>query len=142
MKYFVLIGRILFSLIFLMTMMSHFSDKAVQYAASNGVPMPQVLVPLSGIIAIAGGLSVLLGYKAKAGAWLLVIFLVPVTLMMHKFWAQTDPMMMQMQMVNFMKNLALLGGAFLITYFGAGPLSMDARAAKPAKKEERRRMAA
>ena len=85
------------------------------------------LVPLSGVIATAGGLSVALGYQAKIGGWLLFLFLVPVTLMMHNFWAVTDPMMHGIQLAMFMKNVSMLGGALLITHFGAGPLSLDAR---------------
>ena len=69
----------------------------------------------------------MLGYRAKTGAWLIVLFLVPVTLMMHKFWTVHDPVMAQTQMAMFMKNVALLGAALLITQFGAGPLSLDAR---------------
>jgi len=79
------------------------------------------------VIAIAGGLSVALGYRAKLGAWLLVLFLVPVTLAMHNFWTVTDPMMRGMQMALFMKNVSMLGAALLIAYFGAGPVSLDAR---------------
>jgi putative oxidoreductase len=67
-----------------------------------------------------------LGYRARIGAWLL-IFLVPVTLMMQNFWAVKDPTMAQMQMVMFMKNLSMLGGALLISQFGSGPCSLDAR---------------
>ncbi|PYO38913.1 MAG: DoxX family protein, partial [Gemmatimonadetes bacterium] len=66
---------------------------------------------------------------AKIGAWLLVLFQVPVTLMMHNFWAVTDPMMRGIQIAMFMKNISMLGGALLIAYFGSGPLSLDARAA-------------
>jgi putative oxidoreductase len=100
------------------------------YANSQGVPMATVLVPISGILAIAGGLSILFGYKAKWGAWLLVAFLIPVTLMMHAFWKLDDPMQHQMQMVMFMKNTSMLGAAFLIAWFGAGPLSIDERTKK------------
>jgi len=129
MKYIVLIGRILFSLIFLMSgLMGHFKPETAQYAASAGVPMASVLVPLSGIIAILGALSIMLGFKAKLGAWLIILFLIPVTFMMHKFWGITDPMQMQMQMSLFMKNIALIGGALIISYFGAGPLSIDNKA--------------
>src|SRR6266508_3304433 len=84
--------------------------------AGRGVPMAGLLVPLSGVIAMAGGLSVLLGYRARIGAWLLALFLVPVTVMMHPFWAVKEPMMAQIQMVMFMKNLSMLGGALLISY--------------------------
>ena len=74
-----------------------------------------------------GGPSILLGYRAKLGAWLIVLFLIPVTLMLHKFWTVSDPMMAQIQMILFMKNVSMLGGALLITQFGAGPFSLDAR---------------
>jgi putative oxidoreductase len=127
MKYIVLIGRILFSLIFINSGLSHFESFATDYAAAQGVPMASVLVPISGLMAIIGGLSIALGYKAKLGAWLLIIFLVPVTLMMHAFWKVTDPEQQQFQIAMFMKNLSMLGGALLITWFGAGPASIDAR---------------
>ena len=127
MKYLVLLGRIFYSLIFIKSSFGHFSSSAIGYAASKGVPLSSIAVPLSGILALVGGLSILLGYKAKLGAWLIVLFLVPVTLLMHDYWAVTDTMMRQTQEVMFFKNLSMLGGAFLIAYFGAGPLSLDER---------------
>jgi putative oxidoreductase len=123
----VVLGRFFFALIFLMAGANHFNKQAIGYAASQGVPLAAIAVPLSGVLAIAGGLSVLLGYRAKLGAWLIVLFLVPVSLMMHKFWTVTDPMMAQNQMVHFMKNVSMLGGALLVSQFGAGPFSLDAR---------------
>ncbi len=125
MKYLVLVGRFFYSLIFISSLPHLFSSQSASYAAAAGVPMPSVLVPLSGVIAFLGGVSILLGYKAKAGAWLIVLFLVPVTIMMHNFWAITDPMARQMQQTNFVKNLALIGCALLISWFGAGPCSID-----------------
>jgi len=126
-----LAGRILYSLIFVMAAPNHFSAVGIGYAASNGVPMPNILVPISGVLALAGGLSILLGYKAKLGAWLLVVFLVPVTLWMHRFWgAAGDPQMVTMQMAQFSKNVALTGTALYMAFFGAGPLSLDARIAR------------
>ena len=127
MRYTVLVGRVLYSAIFLMTPLGHFSPRYIGYAAQSGVPFPALLVPLSGVIAFAGALSVTFGYHARTGAWLLVVFLVPVTLLMHNFWAVKDPMMAQMQLAMFMKNVSLLGGALLISHFGAGPMSLDAR---------------
>jgi putative oxidoreductase len=82
---------------------------------------------LSGVIAVFGGVSILLGYYARVGAWLLVVFLVPVTLMMHNFWAVADPILKQSVEIMFMKNLSMLGAALMIAYFGSGPLSLDAR---------------
>ena len=123
----VLLGRLFFALIFLMAGPNHFSGQAIAYAASQGVPMAAIAVPLSGVLAIVGGLSILLGYRVRIGAWLIALFLVAVTPTMHKFWTVTDPMMQQMQMIMFMKNVAMLGGALLITQFGSGPLSLDSR---------------
>src|SRR5947207_41092 len=123
----VVLGRFFFALIFLMAGANHFNKQSIGYAASQGVPLASIAVPLSGVVAIAGGLSILLGYRAKLGAWLIVLFLIPVTLMMHKFWTVTDPMMAQIQMILFMKNVSMLGGALLISQFGAGPFSLDAR---------------
>jgi putative oxidoreductase len=125
------IARLLFVALFLMSAPNHFKAGTIAYAAQQGVPFATILVPLSGILAIAGGLSVLLGWHARAGAWLLVAFLVPVTLAMHAFWNVPDPMMKQVQMAFFMKNLAMLGGALLVAYFGAGPVSLDERAERP-----------
>jgi len=122
----VLVGRFLFALIFLMSGFTHFSGQTIAFAASQGVPLASILVPASGVIAFLGGLSILLGYRARIGAWLIVLFLIGVT-PMHKFWGISDPMMQQMQMVMFLKNLAMIGGALLITQLGSGPWSLDAR---------------
>lgn len=130
MKYLLLTARILFSFIFIMGGVGHFSDATIGYAAAQGVPLAAILVPVSGILCLAGGLSILLGYKTRWGAWLLVLFLLPVTIMMHPFWKTADPNMAQMQQVMFIKNFALMGGALLFAYFGSGPLSLDNRAKK------------
>lgn len=81
----VVAGRFLYVLLFLMAGPMHFSKQEIGYAVSAGVPFASILVPLSGLMAFAGGLSILLGYRAKFGAWLIVFFLVPVTLTMHNF---------------------------------------------------------
>jgi putative oxidoreductase len=73
------------------------------------------------------GLSILFGYRAKFGGWLIALFLAGVTPMLHNFWAVSDPMMHRIQMVMFLKNLSMLGGALLIAQFGAGPWSLDNR---------------
>lgn len=121
-------ARVLYASIFLMAAPGHFGSESMATAAAKGVPFAPALVPLSGILALLGGLSVALGYKARFGAVLLIAFLVPVTVMMHDFWAVSDPGAARLQMVMFMKNMGLLGGAMLILYYGAGPISLDARA--------------
>jgi putative oxidoreductase len=82
-------------------------------------------VPCSGVLAIAGGLSVLFGFHARWGAACLLAFLVPVTLSMHAFWGIDDPVAFAVQRAHFMKNVSLIGSALLIVYFGAGPLAFD-----------------
>jgi len=122
--YAALLGRILYSLIFIFSMASHCRAPYIGYAASQGVPLASLAVPLSGIIAGLGGLSIALGYRAKLGAWLIVLFLVPVTLTMHRFWGLSDPQAAQLQLAMFMKNLSMLGAALLIARVGSGPLSL------------------
>jgi putative oxidoreductase len=125
MRWVVPIGRLFLAAIFLLSAPSNFSKPAIEYAGNAGVPLAQIAVPLAGVIALVGALLVLFGYRARIGAWLLVLFLVPVTLFMHRFWDVSDPAVARLQEINFMKNLAILGGALLVTYFGAGPVSLD-----------------
>jgi putative oxidoreductase len=129
-RYVTVAGRALFSAIFLFAALGHFSSATIAYARGAGVPLAGLAVPASGVLAFVGGLSILLGYHARIGAWMIVLFLVPVTLMMHAFWSVSDPMMARMQQVMFMKNVAMLGGALLITQLGSGPLSLDSYLAK------------
>jgi len=129
MKYVVLLGRALYAAIFIIAGPGHFSAATISYAAHQGVPMASIAVPLSGLMALVGGLSILVGYSARYGAWLIVIFLVPVTLIMHRFWGVPNPAMAQVQQIMFMKNLSMLGAALLIVHFGSGPFSIDSRKA-------------
>lgn len=119
MAFLALLGRILFSAIFLMSGMGHLtqSESMGQYAGSKGVPAPRMMVILTGIIIILGGLSILLGAYVNIGAWLLVVFLLPAAFMMHDFWNIDDPQESQNQQIHFMKNLSMAGGALLIWYF-------------------------
>jgi putative oxidoreductase len=125
MRYLVLAGRILFSLIFITAAPRHFSTEGILHAAQLGVPFARLLVPISGVMALTGGLSVACGYKARWGAWTLVAFLLPVTLMMHAFWRLQDPVQVHIQQAMFAKNLSMLGAVLLVAYFGSGPLSAD-----------------
>lgn len=123
----VLLGRVLYSLIFIGSSVGHFQAETISYAASQGVPSAGVLVPLSGAIAFLGGLCIALGWKTRMGGLLLALFLIPVTFTMHDYWNFADPQQAMNQYQHFMKNLSMLGGAFMIAYFGGGPLSLDAR---------------
>jgi putative oxidoreductase len=126
-RYLVPIGRVLFALIFITAAPRHFSEDGARHAAELGLPGAGLLVPLSGVMALLGGISVALGYKARWGAWLLVAFLVPVTLVMHAFWRLHDPAAIHIQQAMFAKNLSMLGGALFLSQVGAGAFSIDAR---------------
>jgi len=123
------LGRLLFVLVFLLSAPNHFKKETINQVATylKWVPenLVEILVPLSGAIAVVGGLSVLCGLYTRVGAWLLVLFLVPVTLMLHPFWHGPDPA--NTQLTNFLKNTSMCGGALLIAYFGPGPFSFDER---------------
>ena len=125
MKYLVLVARILYAAIFIGAAPGHFSQHIIDYGANAGVPWTSFFVPFAGVIAFLGGVSILLGYKARIGAWLIVIFLVPVTLFMHRFWGITDPSEASLEQIMFMKNLSMLGAALFMTYFGSGPMSLS-----------------
>lgn len=120
-------GRGLFALIFILSSFGHFTRATIDYAANQGVAYAEFFVPLSGIMALLGGLSILLGVQTRIGALLIIVFLIPVTLMMHNFWAISDPAQAEIQRIMFVKNVSMLGGALLLFYFGAGPMSFDNR---------------
>lgn len=114
-------------MIFISSGLSHIFklNQMSQYTASMGVPLPTVATLVTGIMILLGGLSILLGYKVKIGAILLIVFLVPTSFIAHAFWGIEDAMQAQMQMVMFMKNIAMTGGALIFYYFGTGPLSLE-----------------
>jgi uncharacterized membrane protein YphA (DoxX/SURF4 family) len=113
-----LIGRILFGLLFVSSgFMAHLGEggKAGRdYARSLGAPSPDLLVPLSGIAIIAGGLMIALGIWADLGALLIIGFVIGITPIMHAFWKVEDQQMQQIQSAMFFKNVALLGAAVII----------------------------
>ena len=127
MKYIPLIGRILYSIIFISSGLNHIFklSEMSQYTASMGVPLPTLATLVTGLMILAGGLSILLGYKVKIGAMLLVVFLIPTSFIAHAFWNIENAMQAQMQMIMFMENIAVTGGALIFFYFGTGPFSIE-----------------
>lgn len=109
-----LIGRIVLGLYYLFNAISHFSQvkMMVPYAKSQGVPMPEIAVPGTGMLLLVGGLSILTGFYPIVGVAAAVVFLVPVAFMMHKFWG-VDQQTMMMQMPHFLKNMALAGSSLM-----------------------------
>lgn len=116
-----LIGQILFGGYFVMQGLNHFRNAGMlkEYTASLNVPSPGAAVFFTGLLLLLGGLGVLLeglipSLYTQIGLILLIVFLVPVTFMMHRFWERTEPQAKMMDMINFFKNLALLGAVLLL----------------------------
>ncbi|HWK09375.1 MAG TPA: DoxX family protein [Vicinamibacterales bacterium] len=109
------LGRAIFGGFFLYNGINHFVHErdVAGYAQAKGVPKPDLAVQLSGAMMIAGGLSLLTGYRPKIGSALITGFLAGVSPQMHAFWKEEDPQRRQGEMVNFMKNVALVGAAMI-----------------------------
>jgi uncharacterized membrane protein YphA (DoxX/SURF4 family) len=110
-----LIGRIIVGVYYLFNASNHFLQLNAMsgYAQSKGVPASKLVIPGSGLLLLIGGLSILTGYQPLIGIVAVVLFLLPVTFIMHNFWAVQDPMARVGEMVNFTKNMALLGSALM-----------------------------
>lgn len=115
MDFLVLIGRILFSVLFLMSAVAHFTrtKDMAGYAAHRGVPMAYAATLGGGVLLGLGGLSVLLGIWADLGALLIAVFLVPTAIYMHGFWREGPETRMNEQN-QFLKDMALAGGALAL----------------------------
>ncbi|HLK47412.1 MAG TPA: DoxX family protein [Bryobacteraceae bacterium] len=111
-----LIGRVLFGGFFLYNGINHFRQRPVMkaYAAAKGVPMPDAAVAVSGALLVVGGASILAGVKPKIGAAAIAGFLAGVSPIMHNFWKVEDSGQKMQDMINFSKNLALLGGTLAL----------------------------
>ena len=109
------LGRVLLGGYFLFSGFHHFSNLGTMagYAQSKGIPSAKAAVALTGVLLAIGGISVLLNLYTSIGLTALVLFLIPATFMMHQFWKIQDPMVKMGEMVNFTKNLALLGGTLM-----------------------------
>jgi len=107
-----LLGRMLFGGYFIMSGINHFKQtkQLAKYAGAKGVPKPDAAVRATGAVLIAGGTSILLGLKPKLGTAAIVGFLAGVSPIMHDFWNEDAEQRMN-DMINFTKNLALVGGA-------------------------------
>ena len=125
------VGRTLLVLVFLMSGVNKVFnwDGTAGYMASVGMPMVPLFLIGAIVLEIGGSLSVILGFKARLGALALIVFTVPATFIFHAYWA-VPPEQMQLQQIMFMKNLGLIGGLLLVTGFGAGPVSLDAKSGR------------
>ncbi|MFC4448517.1 DoxX family protein [Halorussus aquaticus] len=117
-----LVGRVLFGGVLAFMGLNHFlqADQMSGYAEAKGAPAPTLSVYASGALLVGGGLSVLLGILPLFGAAALVAFLVVATPMFHDFWSVEDPQQKQQEMTDFLKNVALVGGALVLLAISGG----------------------
>ena len=113
-----LAGRIFFSLFFIKGGANGFLnlERMSSYVASKGVPLPEFAVFVASSLLLLGGLSILTGYYPKIGAYLLIAFLVPGTIIIHDFWHIDDAATASKQLSSFLRNL---------TYPGADLMFLD-----------------
>jgi putative oxidoreductase len=124
------LGRLMLCAIFLMSALGNKIPNFHQLAgvmAKEGVPAPQVLLVGAIVFLVAGSLSVIVGYKARVGAVLLLVFLVLATYYFHDFWTIADSQARQEQMIHFMKNLSMMGAMLLVIANGVGPWTLEER---------------
>lgn len=123
-----LIGRLLLAWLFLPAGISKISGFAgtVGYAASVGLPMPQLGTAVGLVVEIVGGLALIVGFGTRWAALVLALFTLVASFFFHNYWAlPADKQMMQYLM--FYKNVAITGGLLVLAAFGAGAWSLDAR---------------
>lgn len=120
-----LAGRVAIALIFILSGFGKIGgfDGTAGYMASKGLPFVSILLVLTIIVELGGGLMILLGIKARWAATVLVLFLIPVTLIFHPFWA-VEAATAQAEQIAFLKNLAIMGGLLYVATFGAGPYGL------------------
>ena len=116
MGFVVLAGRIFLSIIFILSGIMKFTNYAgqVAYAESMGLPMAGIAIIIAGLVEVLGGAAVLTGFKARTGAWLLFLYLIPTTIIFHTEFGD------QNQVIHFLKNLAIMGGLLVLAGWGPG----------------------
>lgn len=121
-----LVARFFLASIFFVAGISKFAnqEQTVAYMESVGIPYASTLLVLAGLAEVLGALSLVVGFHARTGAAALILFLIPTTVMFHAFWTY-DGAEAQMQMVNFLKNLSIMGGLGMICAMGPGRYSFD-----------------
>lgn len=119
----ILLGRILLAVIFLLSGFGKLSaiSGTAAYFGGLGLPLPTVTAVVVGLIELLGGLAILVGFQTRIAAWVLAVFTIATGLVAHTGWAD------QMQMIQFLKNLAITGGFLLLASSGAGAYSIDAK---------------
>jgi putative oxidoreductase len=122
-----LVGRILLAFMFVLSGFGKITgyEGTAGYMASKGMPMIGVLLPLTILTELGGGLALIAGFKARWIALALAGFSILAALIFHNFWTVVDPMQHMSQQINFLKNVSIAGGMLMVFAFGPGKYSLD-----------------
>ena len=125
MDIYALIGRILMSIIFIVSGCAKIMEWSgtLQMMAAKGIPAAPLVLAIATVIELAGGIAILFGIYSRVSALIMLLYLIPVTLTMHDFWT-VIPAQMNIQLVNFLKNLAIMGGLAILSGYGPGRYSV------------------
>jgi len=123
------VARILISAIFVVSgimKLTNFSATA-NMIGQRGIPFPAAATAIAILIELVGAAMIIVGWQTKLAAWIQLLYLIPVTLMYHNFWA-APPQIHDMQMMNFLKNVGIMGGLLVLATRGAGAAAADSSA--------------
>jgi uncharacterized membrane protein YphA (DoxX/SURF4 family) len=111
-----IVGRVLFALLFISSGVNHFAQNSAMtaYAKYKKIPMAKIAVYISGLMLVLGGIYIALGFYADLGALLIAIFLIPTAFLMHAFWKESDATAKSNERIAFFKDLSLAGAALII----------------------------
>jgi putative oxidoreductase len=121
------VGRSFYSLVFLFPALGYFIGNG-SFSQTTGLSLHPAVELSFAVTMLLCGSSIAAGYFARVGAGLAVVLLLPVTLWLHPFWSLNEAPARQIAEALFLRNASIMGGALLIVYFGAGPISADDRA--------------
>ena len=122
-----LLARILFSLIFILSAVNKITafDSTVTYMIGSGVTFhPEILLIIATVLELGGGILILFGLFTRFAGIAIFVFTAAVSYGIHHFWNYPVEMQ-QLQLIQLLKNIAMMGGALYIVAFGAGAYSLD-----------------
>lgn len=122
-----LIGRLALATIFILAGLGKFMDVegTSAYMASKGMTMIPFFLYSAAILELVAGLALAIGFKARWAALLLALFIIPTVLIFHNFWSVEGAAARTMEMVQFLKDVAIFGGLLYVAAVGPGRYALD-----------------